>query len=152
VILIMPQDHQWKGLVEAMGNPEWAQREEYATELSRTQHVGEIQPRVMEWVSQFEKEELYHLAQSHNVPLGPVRSPADVFHWQQPQQRGFFAEIEHPQAGRLSYPTVSYKYSETPWRAERAAPLLGEHNEEVYCRRLGYSPQDLARLAAAGIV
>jgi len=152
VILIMPQDHQWKGLVEAMGNPEWAQREEYATELSRTQHVGEIQPRVMEWVSQFEKEELYHLAQSHNVPLGPVRSPADVFHWQQPQQRGFFAEIEHPQAGRLSYPTVSYKYSETPWRAERAAPLLGEHNEEVYCRRLSYSPQDLARLAAAGIV
>jgi CoA:oxalate CoA-transferase len=152
VILVMPQDHQWQGLISAMGNPQWAQREEYDNELSRAQHIDEIQPHVEEWVGQFGKEELYHLAQGHNVPLAPVRSPADVFNWQQPQQRGFFAEIEHPRAGRLSYPTVSYKYSETPWRAERAAPLLGEHNEEVYCRRLGYSRQELARLAAAGIV
>ena len=151
-MLVMPQDHQWEGLVKAMGSPEWTQAEDYATEMGRAQHIDEIQPRVEEWASQFTKEELYHLAQKNNVPLGPVHSPADVFNWQQPQQRGFFAEIDHPQAGKLSYPTVSYKFSETPWRATRAAPLLGEHNEEIYCRRLGYSRQELARMAGAGVV
>ncbi len=152
VLLVLPQDHQWQGLVEAMGNPEWAQREEFRDETVRAQHHEEIQPRLEEWVAQYTKDELYHLAQSHSVPLGPVNTTAEVFNWQQVQHRGFFAELEHPQAGRLSYPTAAYKMSETPWRGERAAPLMGQDNEEVYCRRLGYSRHDLSRLSAAGII
>jgi crotonobetainyl-CoA:carnitine CoA-transferase CaiB-like acyl-CoA transferase len=41
---------------------------------------------------------------------------------------------------------------ETPWRAERAAPLLGEHNEQIYCGRLGYSREQLTRMAAADTI
>ncbi|MGD0764879.1 MAG: CoA transferase [Dehalococcoidia bacterium] len=152
VILTLPQDHQWEGLVRAMGNPEWAQREEYATEAGRAQHHSDIQPRVEEWVAGFEKEDLYNLAQSFSVPLAPVRSTAEVVRWRQPLERGFFAEIDHPAAGKLRYPTAPYVLSETPWRGERAAPLLGEHNEEVYCGLLGYPREDLARLRAAGVI
>lgn len=152
VIMTLPQDHQWEGLVHAMGDPEWAQREEYATEAGRAQHRSEIQPRVEEWVSQFEKEDLYNLAQSYSVPLAPVRSTADVFNWRQPQERGFFAEIDHAAAGKLRYPTVPYKLSQTPWRGDRAAPLLGEHNEDVYGGLLGYSREDMARLRATGVI
>ena len=152
VILVLPQDHQWQGLVEAMGNPEWAQNEEYATEFGRSQHVEEIQPRVDAWISQFTKDEVYHLAQKHSVPLAAVRSPEEVFNWEQARLRGFFAEIEHPVAGKLEYPTAAYKFSETPWQAARPAPMLGQHNEDVYCGRLGYSREDLVRLAAAGVI
>ncbi|MDP9238052.1 MAG: CoA transferase [Chloroflexota bacterium] len=46
--------------------------------------------------------------------------------------RGFFVEVEHPELGRtITYPGAPYRFSETPWRIERRAPLLGEHTEEV---------------------
>ena len=83
------------------------------------------------------------------MPLGPVRTIAEVAAWEQARSRGFFAEVEHPEAGRLEYPTAPYLFSETPWREERPAPLLGQHNDEIYCERLGYSRRDLARLSAA---
>jgi len=152
VILTMPQDHQWVGLVEAMGNPEWALNEEYATEMGRANHHDDIQPRVEEWALQFTKDEIYRICQDCSVPLGPVRSTQEVFQWQQARERGFFQEVDHPVAGKFCYPTAGYKLSGTPWQAERPAPLLGEHDEEIYCGRLGYSKEDLARLRADGII
>ncbi|GAF95086.1 unnamed protein product, partial [marine sediment metagenome] len=64
----------------------------------------------------------------------------------------FFTHLDHPQAGRLEYPTAGHKMSETPWRGERAAPLLGEHNEQVYRGRLGYSKEQLDTMAADGTI
>ena len=60
--------------------------------------------------------------------------------------RDFFVDLEHPRAGRLSYPTSPYHMSETMPRTERAAPLLGEHNAEVFGRRLGLAEEDIAKL------
>ena len=152
VILTMPQDHQWVGLVEAMGSPGWALNEEYATEMGRAKNHDDIQPRVEAWALQFTKDEIYRICQDHSVPLGPVRSTDEVFEWQQARERGFFQEVDHPVAGKFQYPTAGYKLSATPWRAERPAPLLGQHNEEIYCGRLGYSKEDLARLRADGVI
>ena len=76
---------------------------------------------------------------------------AEVREWEQARAREFFAEIEHPEAGSQVYPTAPYRFSKTPW-AGFTAPLLGEHNREVYCEGLGYSQQDLVRLAAAGVI
>jgi crotonobetainyl-CoA:carnitine CoA-transferase CaiB-like acyl-CoA transferase len=66
--------------------------------------------------------------------------------------RGFFVEIDHPEAGRLSYPSGLAKFSCSPIVFERPAPLLGQHNQEIYCERLGYSPHELSRLRETGII
>jgi len=152
IVVTIPQDHQWQALTELMGNPPWTQDEKCRDEFARMKHRDEIQPRLEEWMAQHTKEELYHKGQSFGVPAGPVRTMADIAGWPQARQRGFFAHLDHPQAGRLEYPTASYRMSETPWRAERAAPLLGEHNEHIYCGRLGYSGEQLATMAADGII
>jgi crotonobetainyl-CoA:carnitine CoA-transferase CaiB-like acyl-CoA transferase len=65
--------------------------------------------------------------------------------------RGFFQEIDHPAAGRQTYPGPPFRPEAMPWQAARA-PLLGEHNEEVYCEELGLSRQELALLRASGVV
>ena len=61
------------------------------------------------------------------------------------------AKLDHVEAGKQLYPTVPYRLSKTPWSG-KPAPLLGQHNEEIYCDALGYSRQDLARLAASGVI
>jgi CoA:oxalate CoA-transferase len=152
VVITAVQNRQWQGLMEIMGNPTWAQDEICRDEISRSLHRNEIQPYVEEWAAHQTGEELYRRGQEANVPVGPVRSVAEVMAWEQARQRGFFAEIEHPEAGPLQYLTAAYGFSETPWRAERPAPLLGEHNDEIYCGRLGYSRRDLVRLSAAGVI
>ena len=152
VVITAAQDHQWWALVELMGNPAWAQEEECSNEFTRSQHRDEIQPRILEWMRQHTREEIYHQGQRLNVPVGPVRTVEEIAGWEQARQRGFFVELDHAEVGRLTYPTAAYRLSETPWRGERAAPLLGQHNEQVYCGRLAYSREELARLAAEGVV
>jgi crotonobetainyl-CoA:carnitine CoA-transferase CaiB-like acyl-CoA transferase len=65
--------------------------------------------------------------------------------------RGFFQEIDHPLAGRLTYPGAPFRMSETPHQAGRA-PLLGEHSEEIYCQRLGFDKSDLVTLRENGVI
>ena len=65
--------------------------------------------------------------------------------------RGYFREVDHPVAGRLTYPGPPFRMSEVEWQAGRA-PLLGEHDDEVFCGELGLSRQELSRLRAAGVV
>ncbi len=152
VVITAAQEHQWRALVELMGNPDWSQDEMCRDEFSRSQHRDEIQPHILEWMSRHDKEEIYHRGQEISVPVGPVRTVAEIVGWEQARQRGFFAELDHPQAGRLSYPTAAYGFSETPWHGDSAAPTLGQHNEEIYCGRLGYSREKLAEMAADDIV
>jgi len=152
ITLTVNQDHQWQGLMQFMGNPEWSQREELRDELGRGQHRHEIQPHLEEWMLQHTRDEIYHGAQGHSAPVGPVRTAEEVMQWEQARQRDFFAEIQHPVAGTLPYPTAAYRMSKTPWQARRPAPLLGQHNEEIYCQRLGYSRQELVTMRATGII
>jgi crotonobetainyl-CoA:carnitine CoA-transferase CaiB-like acyl-CoA transferase len=66
--------------------------------------------------------------------------------------RGFFAEIEHPVAGRLKMPARPCHFSRTPIALERPAPVLGEHNDLIYCERLGYAPDELRVLNERGVL
>jgi CoA:oxalate CoA-transferase len=152
VVITAAQDHQWHALVELMGNPAWAQEEKCRDEFSRSKHRDEIQPRILEWMSQHDKEEIYRRGQELSVPMGPVRTVPEILGWEQARQRGFFTELDHPRAGRLTYPTAAYQLAEGPRSGERAAPLLGQHNEEYYCGRLGYSREKLAEMAADDII
>jgi CoA:oxalate CoA-transferase len=66
--------------------------------------------------------------------------------------RGFFQGVDHPLTGPISYPGAPFRMSQTRWRLERPAPLLGEHNEEIYLGRLGLSKGDLVRLREIGAI
>ena len=152
VVVVAPQQHQWEALVMLLGDPEWAHSEKCKDEWTRSENAAELQPLIEEWMLRHDKADIYHRGQSFGCPVAPINSAADVFNSAQVKERAFFSEIEHPETGRVSYPSASYKLSETPWRADRAAPLLGEHNEEVYCTRLGRTPEEVAEMKASGVI
>jgi crotonobetainyl-CoA:carnitine CoA-transferase CaiB-like acyl-CoA transferase len=135
-----------------MGNPEWALDEKFLSWTNRHLYADEINPRVQAWVRQFKKDELLHKLQARGVAAAPVNTTEDLAQSVQLQEREFFAEIEHPLTGTLKYPTAAYQFSRTPLKAARPAPLLGQHNEQVYCGRLGFGKDQLTKLREAGVI
>ena len=148
------QDHQWQGIVRAMGNPEWAQSERFKDEASRLEHRDAMRENLDAWAAVHTRDEIYHLLQSEGTPAGPVRNVAEVLESQQSRSRDYFARVEHPEAGAQQYPTLPYLFSlfSDVTRRTRPAPLLGEHNDEIYCGQLGHTREELSQLVAAGVI
>ena len=143
----------WDALVAIMGDPDWTRDERYRDEEGRFKHAEELNAEIARWTIGFPKDELYHQLARAGIPVGVVRTQGDLMERDgQLRARGFFAEIEHPEAGRLRYPSASYLLSETPWRLDRPAPTLGQHNETVYGGLLGYTSEEMVRLRQLGVI
>ena len=61
-------------------------------------------------------------------------------------------EVEQPFIGKVRMYGSPLKFSETPSGIRGAGPLLGQHNEEIYCKRLGYSQEKLEALRNGGVI
>lgn len=152
VLLEAAMDDQWRGLVRFMGNPGWAEDEKFSNEEVRREHAAELKEYVTKWAQNYTGEELFHGAQQNRCSSAPINSLEELVQSPQVEARCFIIEADHPVAGRLRYPSSPYRFSETPWSVERTAPLLGQHNEEIFCRRLDYSREDLVKLKEAGAI
>jgi len=109
-----------------------------------------FEKRLGPWFQERTKEEIFHTCSQWRIPCAPVIHPGELLDDPHFQERGFWAEIDHPVAGKLPYPGAPFCLTETPWQSGRA-PLLGEHNQEIY-GRLGYGGQDLVRLRQGGVL
>jgi crotonobetainyl-CoA:carnitine CoA-transferase CaiB-like acyl-CoA transferase len=126
------REHWWVGMKELMGNPDWAQSETFDTTALRRENADALDPMLIDWFQQFTRAELYTLFQSHGVPCFPVQSVAELLQAPQYRDRGVIVEQHHPVAGTIRQPGPSIRYSATPWELRRPAPLLGQHNAEVF--------------------
>ncbi len=145
-------EREWNDVIEFMGNPSWADDERFSHWLNRHILGDEITPHIEEFVQNWKKEELFHKLQEKAIAAVPVNTTEDVVKDQQMEHRGFFVEMDHPKAGKLKYPTAPYKYSETSWGARYTAPILGQHNESIYCDRLGYDKNALVKFRESGAI
>jgi len=99
------------------------------------------------------KAELLEGAIKRDVMLYPVATTADMFDDVQLKARGFWVEVEHPELGvTITYPGAFGLCSETPPKISRRAPLIGEHNREIYEGELGITKEKLAVLKEAGVI
>lgn len=151
-VLHAAMDHMWQAWVQVMGNPAWAQEARFQGHEARQDHVDEVNALMEEWSRSRPVKEIEKAGQAAHVPVGAAATPADLLENPQEAHRGYFVEAAHPEAGTVKYPSAAYQLSRTPWKLERPAPLLGQHNEEVLCRRLGYSREDLAKMREAGVI
>ncbi len=130
------QSHEWQALFKLIGNSEIERADKYLDMSSLEQHRDEINQRISDWALNHTKEEIYHRGQALGCPIAPVMTAKEIVDSAQSKARQFFVEAVHPVAGRLKYPSAPYHFSVTPAAIERTAPLLGQHNQEVFARRL----------------
>jgi crotonobetainyl-CoA:carnitine CoA-transferase CaiB-like acyl-CoA transferase len=143
---------QWKMLCDFFRVPELLQDPRFQTLKDVKDHMDEVRaifiPKVMEW----EKRELFESGAEWRLPMAYVPTTKEIIDFPQHKERGFFEEVDHPVIGKVTMPGAPFKMEETPWQLKSPAPFLGQHNEEVYCGRLGYTKRDLVRLREQGVI
>ncbi len=112
--------------------------------------------RISEPVGQFfaahTKEELWQGGLARRCCVYPVSSPREVCGSAHLGERGYWVDLRHDHLGRnITYPGVCIRSSEATCNVRRRAPLIGEHNDEVY-GEIGLSREDLAALGQAGVI
>jgi crotonobetainyl-CoA:carnitine CoA-transferase CaiB-like acyl-CoA transferase len=149
-LAILPYtDRHWRKFFEIAGRPEIMDEPRFATMNSRSAHVEEMyglidrlvpQKTVAEWVTTLEAAE---------VPCQPVKSLAQLFDDPHLKWRGLFQKTQHHSEGEITMPGSPIRFSATPARYERGAPLLGEDSIAVL-REAGVAEADIAALKHSG--
>ena len=148
--VIAGPDHKWPEMAELMGIAELAE-ERFDDRAGRGENADELDALMLPWLMEHDRHEIFERAQHRGLAFAYVATPEDILGWEHLRERGFFAEVEHHEAGALEHPGL-------PWRVEGgdvsldAAPTLGQHNSEVYSGMLGYSRDNVVRMRGMGVV
>ena len=143
-------NHFFAAFCELIGLPELASDPRCASMTKRAEHAAVLVPQVRgalaartarEW------EELF----GERVPCAAVRPIEDMFDHPQVLSENLVASIDHPTVGRYRTMTKPIAFTETPGPAPTAAPLHGQHSDEVLAR-FGFAPAEIAALRDAGAV
>ncbi|MBE0480388.1 MAG: CoA transferase [Dehalococcoidia bacterium] len=143
---------QFDALYELLGNPpELVEMGNKILEVAP--RIGEHIEKVTSHTMNMTMQEFFERGQGkHGLPCCPVCTQAEYMDNPHVRARGFFREVEHPDAGRGLYASMPFEMTETPPGVFRPAPRLGQHNEEIFHGDLGLSPAKIKALKEAGII
>lgn len=136
--------------------PDFFKKVDWAS-LDMAKQTQEEQNRLEEVFARFfenhTKEELYRRANQEGVLLCPQSSFKDIYENRQLKAREFWIEVDHPELGRkILYPGPFVKCSGVPLVMRSRAPLIGEHNEEVFGGELGLREDEIRTMKKAGVI
>jgi crotonobetainyl-CoA:carnitine CoA-transferase CaiB-like acyl-CoA transferase len=138
---------QWKGLCRAMGDPDWAQLDMFDDMFTRAQNADLIYPLIQEWSMQHTKQEIMDLCQQNGCPTTALFTVAEVADHPHLRERGYIVELDHPAMGKVRTMGAPIRLPESPGGPQRPAPLLGQHDAEVFAELAGGGPH---RKASSG--
>ncbi len=150
-LFIIPVE-QWRRLVDWMGRPKQIADPAFEKMEFRRKHSEIVHTIISDFCARHTKEELYEEGQRRRISVTPINTPREFMESAHTKARQIFIEMEHPVVGTYQHYGAIPKFSDSPGRVTRTAPLIGEHNEEIYRGRLGLSKEDLFALTAAGII
>ena len=145
---------QWPAVGKMMGMPELTDDPRFNTPIAQllSDSRGEFEAMFIPWCFEHTKRECVTIGQESGALCGPLNTTKDLLSDTHFKAREYWAEIDHPVVGKVTYPGAPFRSEQIPWLVRRSAPLLGQHNEDIYCDRLGYSKQDLVKLREAGVI
>ena len=141
----------WKNICDVIGKPEWKDADGYATAPERLDKLGEIFDAIEDWTKTKTKFEVMEICNPLNIPVGPILSMKEIAEDESLRATGTIVKVDHPERGAYLSVGCPIKLSDSPVEVERS-PLLGEHTEEILREVLGYSDEDVARIADSGAV
>jgi crotonobetainyl-CoA:carnitine CoA-transferase CaiB-like acyl-CoA transferase len=151
IAIACTNDRLFRRLNGVMGEAGFGDDPSLATMGQRAERRAELDQRASAWTGTHTLAELRELLDAAEVPNAPISSIADIVDEPHVKARGTLLTIDDPEIGPVLMPAPVPRLSATPATVQRPAPLLGEHNAEIYVE-LGLSPTDLDELRTNGII
>lgn len=155
VAIAAPQDAWTHAMFRAMGQPELAQDERFRMRGGRAIHAKILNGIIESWTSQRDTDEVVSLLSSHGVTAAPVRTPSQAFADPGIRQRGAVVTLRHPmlpQDIETATAGVPIQFSDCQAGYDRLAPMLGDHNREVFGKLLGLDDAQIKDLEARAVI
>jgi len=152
-MFIIALDHQWPHLCKAMNRNDLITDPRYDTNVKRVEKISEVAAIIEEWLAGTPDDEtaLKRLEECR-VPCAPVLSIAEAVAHPHLRERKTIRKVEDEIIGELEIPGMPLRFSEFPELLDLHAPYLGEHNEEILDRYLGYGKDKIADLVRSGVL
>ncbi len=153
IVLAVANDKLWQAFVGVMGKPELLSMPEYETNHKRVQNRAKLRKTIEEWSTIKTVDDLVKTLLAAGLPAAPIKDIKQVC--TDPHiadARGMFPEFDHPKAGKVKVTNTCLRMSESDACVSRPAPMLGQHNEEIYVKELGIPAEKLAQLQADGAI
>lgn len=149
IVVACPKEKFWRRLASAMERPELAMDARFASFLARRVNAGELLAVLDAEFLTRPVAEWLEILRPARVPCGPVNTMADALADPQTEARAMVVATEHPRFGTVRQVRSPVRVGEHT-AAHRRAPRRNEHAQDVLGGLLGYNPQFVHRLAAAG--
>jgi CoA:oxalate CoA-transferase len=115
--------------------------------------VEELTDEIIDgWVAERTVDEVIELLVDAGIPVARVNDLDQVLTNEQALAREMIVKADHPVLGETTLPGFPIKFSETKGELTEPAPLLGQHNEEVYAGLLGLSRDEVEGLRKEGVI
>ena len=141
----------WSTVAELIGVPE-LQDERFASGSGRIEFGEEIHDLLVEGLAQWDRKTLHQASGERRLVFGMAQDAGDLHDCPHLHEREFFRTVSHPVAGEARYPGMGPRLSGMEYQVRHHAPLLGQHNSEIYGDELGCSAAELAHLRALGAI
>jgi crotonobetainyl-CoA:carnitine CoA-transferase CaiB-like acyl-CoA transferase len=144
VAVAVRDDGEWQRLCAVIGRADLAA-------VSRHDPGGH-RPAITAWTSRRAKAQAAAALQAAGIPAAPVGTGQDIAGDPALAAAGFLVSLDHPEAGRHTYPGLAFRLARTPGAVRRPAPCFGQHNRAILGGLLGLDDAAIAALYAAGAV
>jgi benzylsuccinate CoA-transferase BbsF subunit len=145
-------DAQWQGLLKTLGNPTWGSEARFATQSGRLEHPEALDELVGTWAAEQEAEAAADTLQQAGVPAGVVQNCLDLHQDPRLAAWNMFQYLDHKAMGPSPYEGHQFHLSKTPGELRWPAPIMGQHNEQVFGEILGLSPEEIAQLTEDKVI
>jgi formyl-CoA transferase len=141
----------WEGVLKSIERDDLIADPDWSNGRWRGQNFDEVHKTIEAWTSRHDKFTAMETMGRNGVPCGAVFDSNDLLTHPHLEERGMICEIDHPARGKFKVPGNPVKLEHSPTTIVRA-PLLGEHNAEVYREVLGLDAPEVERLQGAGVI
>jgi formyl-CoA transferase len=141
----------WHTLFATIGRPEIADDPRFIDRKERRNNIEALTQIVEDWTATRTKQEVMKIMGEAGVPCGAVLDSVELLNDPHLREREMVVTIDHPVRGKFTMPGCPVKLEDSPVEV-KSAPLLGQHNAEVYRQMLGLGDTDLEELKQQGII
>ena len=153
IVIGCGNDKLWQKLCNVIKESDLALDERYDKNIKRVKKHKEVKEIVENWSKSLTIDSAVDILLQAGIPAAPINTIDRLVKDEHiANAREMFVEIEHPLAGKLHLTGSHLKFSDTRTAIKTPSPLLGQHNEEVFCGLADVSLTELSKLEEDGVV